>query len=90
VFVPDGPTLLRRPGLVHHAPAQSLGQMLANRRAALFLAVWFATNLVFGVLATPLGIVDASIAWEAHLGGFVVGLLLFPWFDFHGGAMPGR
>jgi membrane associated rhomboid family serine protease len=59
-------------------PTQGLGDLLRNRRAALFLAIWFGTNLLFGLIATPLGITDASIAWEAHIGGFVVGLLLFP------------
>jgi membrane associated rhomboid family serine protease len=59
-------------------PTQSLGELLRNRRAALFLAIWFGTNLLFGLVATPLGVTDASIAWEAHIGGFVVGLLLFP------------
>jgi membrane associated rhomboid family serine protease len=40
------------------------------------------------VAAAPLGIVDASIAWEAHIGGFVVGLLLFPLLDPHRHAAP--
>jgi membrane associated rhomboid family serine protease len=68
----------------HHGPRQSLLGLIGNRRAALFLGLWFATNLLFGVAATPLGIVDSSIAWEAHIGGFLVGLLLFPLLD------PGR
>jgi membrane associated rhomboid family serine protease len=55
--------------------------MLTDRRVLLFLAVWFGTNYLFAVLARPLGITDASIAWEAHIGGFLVGLLLFPWLD---------
>ena len=68
----------------HHGPRQSLLGLIGNRQAALFLGLWFATNLLFGVAATPLGIVDSSIAWEAHIGGFLVGLLLFPLLD------PGR
>ena len=48
---------------------------------AVFLLVWFASNLLFGLAAAPLGITDAAVAWEAHIGGFVVGLLLFPWLD---------
>lgn len=59
-------------------PTQSLGELVRNRSAALFLAIWFATNLLFGLLAAPLGVTDASIAWEAHIGGFLVGLLLLP------------
>jgi membrane associated rhomboid family serine protease len=65
----------------HLGPRQSLPDLVGNRRAALFIGLWFATNLLFGIAAAPLGIVDASIAWEAHIGGFLVGLLLFPLLD---------
>jgi membrane associated rhomboid family serine protease len=58
-----------------------LSGLLRNSRAALFLGIWFITNLLFGLAAAPLGITDASIAWEAHIGGFLVGLLLFPLVD---------
>ncbi len=47
----------------------------------LFILVWLGTNYLFAALAGPLGITDASIAWEAHVGGFFVGLVLFPWLD---------
>ena len=60
---------------------KSIAELLRNRGAAVFLLVWFASNLLFGLAAAPLGITDASVAWEAHIGGFVVGLLLFPWLD---------
>jgi membrane associated rhomboid family serine protease len=72
----------------HLGPRQSLLDLLGNIRAALFLGLWFLTNLLFGVAAAPLGIVDASIAWEAHIGGFVIGLLLFPLLDPHRHAAP--
>jgi membrane associated rhomboid family serine protease len=65
-------------------PAQqrlSLLGVLRNSRAALFLGIWFATNLLFGLVATPLGMSEAGIAWEAHIGGFLVGLFLFPLVD---------
>ncbi len=65
----------------YSGPRQSLLELIADRRAALFLGLWFITNLLFGIAAAPLGIVDASIAWEAHIGGFLVGLLLFPLLD---------
>jgi membrane associated rhomboid family serine protease len=29
----------------------------------------------------PLGLMDASIAWEAHIGGFLAGLVIFPVLD---------
>jgi len=65
----------------HCGPRHSLSGLVANERAALFVGFWFVTNLLFGLAAAPLGIVDASIAWEAHIGGFLAGLLLFPLLD---------
>jgi membrane associated rhomboid family serine protease len=71
----------------HLRMRQGLPELLRNRQAAVFVGLWFATNLLFGLAARPLGVVDAGIAWEAHIGGFVVGLLLFPLFD-RGPASP--
>ncbi|NOT41469.1 MAG: rhomboid family intramembrane serine protease [Alphaproteobacteria bacterium] len=43
--------------------------------------VWVVLNVLLGVTGyTPEGF-GAAIAWEAHLGGFFTGLLLFPLFD---------
>lgn len=81
-FVPYGP--LGRPRSDHPGayflPSLSILEMLKNTQAASFLAIWFAVNLLFG-LGT--GVIDgqASIAWEAHVGGFLAGLLLFPILD---------
>ncbi len=69
------------PGQHAPPPRLSLWEVVKNSRAALFVGVWFVTNLLFGLFATPLGITDASIAWEAHVGGFLVGLLIFPLVD---------
>lgn len=63
-----------------HAPSLSLTGILRSRPALMAIVVWVAINLVFG-----LGVGDmmsgAGIAWEAHLGGFFTGLLLFGLFD---------
>ena len=59
----------------------SLAALFRNSQAALFVGIWFVTNLLFGLVAAPLLVMDASIAWEAHVGGFVVGLILFPLVD---------
>jgi membrane associated rhomboid family serine protease len=64
----------------HERPRQSLGQMVRNRQVLVFLAVWFAANYVFAFLPAP-GATDANIAWEAHIGGFLVGLAIFPFLD---------
>ena len=68
-------------GEVHDRPRQTIGELLRNGRAAVFLGVWMLTNIASGLLAAPLGVTDASIAWEAHIGGFLAGFLLFPLID---------
>lgn len=62
-----------------HLRADSLAQVFSNPRALTFLAVWVGINLFFGLTSSVLG--DYRIAWEAHLGGFFVGLVLFGLFD---------
>ena len=62
-------------------PALSLAQAVRDLRVIQFAAIWFAITLAFGLLAAPLGISDYGIAWEAHIGGFVAGFLLFSAFD---------
>lgn len=71
------------PGMpAHLSPRLGLVEMLGNRTAMLFIGIWFSINLLFGLAAVPLGLVsDGGIAWEAHIGGFVAGLFLFPLFD---------
>ena len=64
----------------HERPRETPAHMIRNRQVLIFLGIWFATNYVFAFVQ-PLGLMDASIAWEAHIGGFVVGLLVFPLLD---------
>jgi membrane associated rhomboid family serine protease len=61
--------------------APPLRELIRQRRAVLFIAIWMATNFVFGAGAQALGASDAPVAWIAHTGGFVAGLLAFPLFD---------
>lgn len=63
------------------APGAGMWSFLTNRNVIVFLAVWLAANLLFGWIAVPLGIADGAIAWQAHIGGFLAGLLLFPFID---------
>jgi membrane associated rhomboid family serine protease len=59
----------------------SIRAALKNRNVLIFVGVWIGLNFLFG----PTGISPtgeaADIAWEAHLGGFFAGLLLFGLFD---------
>ncbi len=60
--------------------AQSLLEVFTNPRALAFLAIWNGVTVIAGMggVMAPEG---ANIAWEAHLGGFVTGMLLFGLFD---------
>jgi len=68
------------------ARLQTIPELLRNRAAAIFLAIWLVTNLLFGLAAVPLGVSDAGIAWDAHLGGFFAGFLLLPLLDRQRGS----
>ncbi|QIB36375.1 rhomboid family intramembrane serine protease [Ancylobacter pratisalsi] len=61
-------------------PAAPLTVVMRDRRVLAFVVVWFLINLGVGLAGTS-GMVDGSVAWEAHIGGFLVGLLMFPLFD---------
>ncbi|SDB44879.1 rhomboid family intramembrane serine protease [Bauldia litoralis] len=65
----------------YHRPAPPLTAILQNRSALTFLAVWFIMNLLFGLFGGSGTIASGAIAWEAHIGGFLAGLLLFPLLD---------
>lgn len=60
-------------------PARPLAETLRNPRSLLFVLVFIGLNLLTGVGSTLAG--GLSIAWEAHIGGFLVGLFLFRSFD---------
>jgi membrane associated rhomboid family serine protease len=55
----------------------TLLETLTNRTSLSFIVIWFAINFLPAV--SNFG--GTNIAWEAHIGGFVAGLLLLPLFD---------
>ncbi|WP_090707838.1 MULTISPECIES: rhomboid family intramembrane serine protease [unclassified Beijerinckia] len=73
-------------------PAVRLADSWKNLRILQFIAIWFAINLVVGLLAVPFGITETGIAWEAHIGGFITGFFFFslfdPWFYPQGERAP--
>lgn len=84
VLQPDGPmTHWRdRSEAAYHVPAASLGTTLRDPRFLLFLGVWLGLNALFGLGTISFGIAAGQeIAWQAHIGGFFGGLLLFNAFD---------
>ena len=69
------------PDEASRVPRQPLRAALRDPRILGFLAVWFGINIVFGVGSIAIGSDGASVAWQAHIGGFFAGLLLFALFD---------
>lgn len=62
------------------ARTATLPQLGENRQAMLFIVVWLGANFLFGAFPEAMGSSD-PVAWEAHLGGFLFGLLTFGAFD---------
>lgn len=54
---------------------------ILSRQILTFSAVWAAINLLAGLTGLGTGAEGGMIAWQAHLGGFVAGLLLCGLFD---------
>ncbi|WP_438753588.1 rhomboid family intramembrane serine protease [Pararhizobium sp. O133] len=55
-------------------------EALSNRSVVIFTGIWFLTNLLIGLGLFAFG-GQGGIAWEAHIGGFLFGFLLFGLFD---------
>lgn len=66
---------------VFSRPEDGRWAFLRNRAALTLLALWIGGNLVLSVIAQPLGLSDGDVAWDAHIGGLIVGLLLFPFLS---------
>lgn len=84
VFQSDGPLAhWREPSdTAYRVPAASLAATLRDPRFLLFLALWLGLNALFGLGTISFGTeAGQTIAWQAHVGGFFAGLLLFDAFD---------
>ena len=81
-FMPGGPLGSGRgQSGAFHLPAPPLRAVFGNRNTLIFVGVWFMINLLFGVQSALLPGVEGAIAWQAHIGGFVAGFLLFGLID---------
>ncbi len=81
VFAAGGPMWRPAGTAAYRLPAQPLMTVIRDRRVLVFLGAWFGLNLLFGISTISQGIASGAVAWDAHIGGFVAGLLLFPLFD---------
>jgi membrane associated rhomboid family serine protease len=82
-FQEGGPLVMFRSGddAAYRVPAAPLAAALRDLRILIFLMAWFGFNFLFGLgIISVLG-VEQSIAWEAHIGGFLAGFVLFSFFD---------
>lgn len=86
IFQPHGPLETWRDATgndeAYHIPAVPLLATFRDVRFLLFLAVWMGLNALFGLGAVSFGSEPGQqIAWQAHIGGFFAGLVLFTAFD---------
>jgi membrane associated rhomboid family serine protease len=81
-FEPGAALGARAPGAParYDGPAVTLMQALRNGRTLTFVLIWLASNFLFGVTGFGAG-EGGAIAWQAHLGGFFLGLVGFALFD---------
>ncbi|VAW14567.1 INTEGRAL MEMBRANE PROTEIN (Rhomboid family) [hydrothermal vent metagenome] len=61
-----------------YVPLATVVEVFQDKRSFAFVAIWAVINLGIGISSLSFG---GGIAWEAHIGGFVAGLLLFGYFD---------
>lgn len=81
-FSPGGPLAGGgRSPEAYRLPAERLSTVIRSSRALGFILMWFAVNLLFGLAGGLVPGAAGPIAWEAHIGGFLAGLLGFPLFD---------
>jgi membrane associated rhomboid family serine protease len=54
---------------------------LRDPRVLGFLLAWFGINALFGLGSMSIFGDGQVVAWQAHIGGFIAGLILFALFD---------
>ncbi len=62
-------------------PRLSILAALRQRTVVVFIAVWLFGNLVIAIGLPLVGALSGAVAWDAHIGGFLVGFLGFAAFD---------
>lgn len=62
-------------------PAEPFLHAIRRPQVIIFLVAWFGMNILFGLGSIAIGEDGQTVAWEAHIGGFLAGLALFPLLD---------
>lgn len=72
----------QRPVRPAHLNARlSIVQSMRSRTVLIFMLLWLVGNALIAVGIPLIGDGSQEIAWDAHIGGFVFGFLLFSLFD---------
>jgi membrane associated rhomboid family serine protease len=77
------PTDRRGPAMqeAHLNPRLSIMEALRSRMVLMFVLFWFLGNILIAFGVPLIGDGSQAIAWDAHIGGFLFGFLLFAFFD---------
>ncbi len=65
----------------HLNPRLSIVAALRSRTVLFFILFWFFTNILIAFGIPLIGDGSQEVAWDAHVGGFLFGFLLFSFFD---------
>jgi membrane associated rhomboid family serine protease len=72
---------MRNPARSAYERRLSIRETLSNREVLMFIGFWLVANVVLAGVGVGVPGQAQAVAWEAHLGGFLAGFLLFPLFD---------
>jgi len=61
-------------------PLMSLRTAMHDQRILIMTGIWIAINLL-AIIGIGSPGASGGVAWEAHVGGYLFGLLAFEWFD---------
>lgn len=67
--------------LAHLNPRLTIVEALRSKTVVIFILIWLLGNLLIALGLPLVGDGSEQIAWDAHIGGFLFGFLLFSLFD---------
>ncbi|SSZ40637.1 Rhomboid family [Bartonella grahamii] len=62
-------------------PLLSIKKALCSKGMLVYMGVWLMADFIIGISSILFEENGISIAWEAHIGGFLAGFLLVGFFD---------
>lgn len=65
----------------HYLPRVGIWESLQNRTVLAYVLIWFAINFLTAFGFSPGTGAGVTVAWQAHIGGFLFGFLFFGLFD---------